>query len=124
MKNILITGTSSGIGLELLKVFLKENYRVFPLVRNAVSAKIINISSRRGSITDTASGQYRVLYPYQIAKSAQNMLTACLNQELEKEGILTSPFTDTKLRFIVHNGISEKDIDEIVQLVDKVISRR
>ncbi|HAN17731.1 MAG: hypothetical protein A2X13_08255 [Bacteroidetes bacterium GWC2_33_15] len=173
MKTVLITGTSRGLGLELLKVFLENNWTVFALSRNTKSFEnetekfpttcipvkgdvtddstiqeiqnalksrtkqldvlinnagnvkkcfginhvtsndldehfqvhvsgvfrvikaclpylhqsdspfIINISSRKGSINKVNSGAYRILLPYQIAKCAQNMLTACLNQELK-----------------------------------------
>ena len=33
-KNIIITGTSSGIGFELVKIFSKDNNRVLALSRN------------------------------------------------------------------------------------------
>ncbi len=55
----------------------------------------MNVSSRWGSITRTVSGKGGGIYFYQIAKSAQNMLTACLNQELKPRGIMV---------FAVHPG--------------------
>lgn len=39
MKNIVITGTSSGIGLELLKIYLKKKYKVLSLSRSPISIK-------------------------------------------------------------------------------------
>ena len=171
MRTVLITGTSRGLGLELLKVFLNKGWFVFALARNiddfsevrekypdtcfpikgdithenimqritsAIKSKngsldvlinnagnadkcfglenvtpkhledhfkvhvsgtfrviktcipflqkannpfIVNISSRKGSINKINSGAYRILFPYQIAKAAQNMLTACLNPD-------------------------------------------
>ena len=34
MKNVIITGTSRGIGLELLKIFSNNNFNVLSLTRN------------------------------------------------------------------------------------------
>lgn len=191
MKTVLITGTSKGFGLELLKVFLENDWTVFALARNIesfshitdkypescypiqgditddtlskkicakVKAKtdsldllinnagnaikcfgienvtpeiledhfkvhvsgtfrvikaclpfleksnnplIINISSRKGSINKINSGAYRILFPYQIAKAAQNMLTACLNQELRETKIKT---------YAIHPGNLKTDV--------------
>lgn len=58
-----------------------------PFLRKASKPMVVNISSRFGSITRMAGGEFRGIYAYSVAKSAQNMLTACLDQELRKEGI-------------------------------------
>ena len=39
MKNIIITGTSSGIGLELVKIYSKSGYKVISLSRSDLPAK-------------------------------------------------------------------------------------
>ena len=39
MKNIVITGTSSGIGLELVKIYSKKKYKVLSLSRSSISIK-------------------------------------------------------------------------------------
>ena len=39
MKNIIITGTSSGIGLELVKIYSKRGYKVISLSRSDLPAK-------------------------------------------------------------------------------------
>jgi len=191
MNTAFITGTSKGLGFELLKVFLENGWKVFALARNADNIKdlleqfsetcfpvigdvtddsvvddilrllqsntkkidllinnagnavkcfgfdnvtpelldehfkvhvsgafriikacmtflqksenpvIINISSRKGSIHKINSGAYRILFPYQIAKAAQNMLTACLNQE----------FKDSKIKtYAIHPGNLKTDV--------------
>jgi NAD(P)-dependent dehydrogenase (short-subunit alcohol dehydrogenase family) len=177
MKSVLITGTSKGLGYELLKVFLEKGWTVFALARNtksfseliekhsercfpiecditeeqcgrkieetirtngasldlvinnagnaekcfglenvnpsdlddhfkvhvsgtfrviksalpflnqSVNPLIVNVSSRKGSIHKINTGEYRILIPYQVAKCAQNMLTACLNQELKESNV-------------------------------------
>ena len=42
MKNVIITGTSSGIGLELVKIFSKEDFKVISLSRSDLSIKPLN----------------------------------------------------------------------------------
>ena len=39
MKNIIITGTSSGIGLELVKIYSKNGYNVISLSRSDLPVK-------------------------------------------------------------------------------------
>ena len=39
MKNIVITGTSSGIGLELVKIYTKKKYKVLSLSRSTIKIK-------------------------------------------------------------------------------------
>ena len=39
MKNIIITGTSSGIGLELVKIYSKSGYKVISLSRSDLPTK-------------------------------------------------------------------------------------
>ena len=43
MKNVIITGTSSGIGLELVKIFSKEDFNVISLSRSDLSFKPLMI---------------------------------------------------------------------------------
>lgn len=58
-----------------------------PFLKKAARPTVVNISSRFGSIARTVSGEFRGVYSYSIAKCAQNMLTACLDHELQGEGI-------------------------------------
>jgi len=75
------------------KVHVSGAFRVakacLPYLKKVEQGCIINVSSRKGSINRINSGIYRILMPYQVAKCAQNMLTACLNQELKETNILT-----------------------------------
>jgi len=45
MKNIIITGTSRGIGFELAQLFAKNNYQVLALSRNEKPLKSLNIKN-------------------------------------------------------------------------------
>jgi NAD(P)-dependent dehydrogenase (short-subunit alcohol dehydrogenase family) len=58
-----------------------------PFLRRAPAPLVVNITSRWGSIGRTVAGEFRGIYSYQIAKCAQNMLTACLDHELRASGI-------------------------------------
>ena len=43
MKNVIITGTSKGIGFELVKIFAKNNYHVLALSRNIKPVQDLNL---------------------------------------------------------------------------------
>lgn len=53
-------------------------------------AHIVNISSRLGSVSRTASGEFAgkgFSYSYRVAKAALNMLSACIAEEFAPRGI-------------------------------------
>jgi len=59
-------------------------------LKKSNDACIINITSRLGSLSKMASGEFinhKVSYSYRIAKAAQNMLSICLANELNDQNI-------------------------------------
>ena len=76
---------------ELVRVHCVGAFRAtraaLPFLRLAPRPAVVNITSRFGSIARTVAGDFRGIYSYAIAKSALNMLTACLDRELRAEGI-------------------------------------
>lgn len=63
--------------------------------------RVVNVSSRLGSLQMTANHEFAHLqtsYSYRIAKAAQNMLTICLNQELQPKGISVYAIHPGKLK--------------------------
>ena len=63
---------------------------VMPKLQKSLNPMIINVSSRLGSMTRNAAAEFKgkpFSYSYRIAKAAQNMLTLCLLQEFEEQGI-------------------------------------
>jgi NAD(P)-dependent dehydrogenase (short-subunit alcohol dehydrogenase family) len=58
-----------------------------PYLAKAKRPVVVNISSRFGSISRVLRGKGTTIYSYPVAKCAQNMLTACLDQELKDRGI-------------------------------------
>jgi len=69
-----------------------------PFLRKSNRALVVNVTSRWGSIGRTAAGNFRGIYSYQLAKCAQNMLSACLDQEFRKEGIRVFPVHPGQLK--------------------------
>lgn len=66
---------------------LQVSKAALPYLRKSDNPRIINISSRWGSISMTASGIGGRIYSYNMAKSAQNMLTVMMHQEFKPENI-------------------------------------
>jgi NAD(P)-dependent dehydrogenase (short-subunit alcohol dehydrogenase family) len=61
-----------------------------PSLKRSKHGLVLNISSRRGSLTMQAGGLAKgsgCSYSYRISKAAQNMLTLCLADDLEDDGI-------------------------------------
>ena len=50
-----------------------------------------------------------IIYSYKIAKAAQNMLTACLNQDLKKDGIKVFGIHPGRLKTTV--AAADADVD-------------
>lgn len=94
-----------------------------PFLRKAGRPVVVNLTSRWGSISRTAAGQFRGIYSYQIAKCAQNMLTACLDHELRGEGIRVVPMHPGKLK--TESGAADADTpprEAAVRLADWIQS--
>lgn len=79
---------------ELLNVHCLGVLRVvqaaMAFLQNGDNPRIINVSSRLGSLSKMASAEFRdrtFTYSYRVAKAAQNMLTVCMDQELSAKGI-------------------------------------
>jgi NAD(P)-dependent dehydrogenase (short-subunit alcohol dehydrogenase family) len=70
-------------------------------LRKSSNPRIINLSSRLGSLSKMSSGEFakgKFSYSYRIAKAAQNMLTLCLDQELEDIPIFVAAIHPGKLQ--------------------------
>jgi NAD(P)-dependent dehydrogenase (short-subunit alcohol dehydrogenase family) len=80
-----------------------------PWLRRAPRPTVVNITSRFGSISRTAAGEFRGLYSYHIAKAAQNMLTACLDVELRGQGIRIFAVHPGRLRTAVAAADADTD---------------
>ncbi len=82
-----------------------------PWLRRAARPLVVNVTSRFGSIGRTAAGEFRGIYSYHVAKAAQNMLTACLDQELRGEGVRVFAVHPGRLRTSV--GATDADTEPV-----------
>jgi NAD(P)-dependent dehydrogenase (short-subunit alcohol dehydrogenase family) len=80
-----------------------------PFLRAAPKPTVVNVTSRFGSVAGALAGGFRGIYSYSIAKCAQNMLTACLDQELRREGIRVFAVHPGRLRTSI--GAADADTD-------------
>jgi NAD(P)-dependent dehydrogenase (short-subunit alcohol dehydrogenase family) len=80
---------------------LRATRVALPFLQRSQRALVVNITSRLGSISRTASGEFsgnQYSYSYRVAKAAQNMLTLCLSQELRHDGISVCAVHPGRLR--------------------------
>lgn len=101
VNNAGIPGWSHGLAAtevkEVERLFDTHALGCLRITRAAISdllttkdAHIVNISSRLGSLSRTASGEFAgkgFSYSYRLAKAALNMLSACIAEEFASHGI-------------------------------------
>ena len=80
---------------------LRCTLAVLPYLTKAKRPVVVNISSRFGSISRVLRGKWTNIFSYPIAKCAQNMLSACSDQELKDQGIRV---------FAVHPGRLQTEV--------------
>jgi NAD(P)-dependent dehydrogenase (short-subunit alcohol dehydrogenase family) len=83
-----------------------------PFLLNSSNPRIINVSSRLGSLSKMASGEFKdrqFSYSYRIAKAAQNMLSICLHNELNSKGVHVSAVHPGRLK--TDSGSSDADME-------------
>ena len=91
-KNIVITGTSSGIGLELAKFFIKSNHHVLAISRNNSDLRSLNLNGLYAVDFDiTNSERYDSLNKY--LSNFKNVDVLINNAGL----LINKPFEDTSL---------------------------
>ncbi|SFC56017.1 Short-chain dehydrogenase [Zunongwangia mangrovi] len=94
MKNVVITGTSRGIGFELVKLFAEENYNVLALSRNdapVAKLKFDNISSFSFDLGQEADLK-------KASEFVQNEWNGKVDILIHNAGaFLNKPFEETKL---------------------------
>ncbi len=93
-----------------------------PFLRNAPRPTVVDVTSRWGSIAGALTGRAGV-YAYQIAKAAQNMLSACLDHELRPQGVRV--FAVHPGRLLTGSAASDADVrprDAAVRFADWVVS--
>lgn len=116
MKNVIITGTSRGIGFELAQQFASAGHRVLGLSRNAEPLTQLNLKSVEGMACDLASPK------------ATNLVKAALSQWdsvdilIHNAGFLVNkPFLETTLEDF--NKTYEVNVFALAQLTQIVLPK-
>jgi len=106
-------------------------FRVFqallPKLRESNSPKVINITSRLGSISQHLAGEFEgrdFSYPYRIAKCAQNMLTVCMAGDRSLADIIVAAVNPGLLRTESGSSDAEHTSEDaahrIIQLIETI----
>lgn len=69
---------------------IRSTQATLDFLKKSKKPKIVNITSRLGSLSAVASGEFEdrnFSYSYRIAKASQNMLSICLKEELKSYNI-------------------------------------
>ena len=91
MKNIVVTGTSRGIGLELVKLYYQANYNVLALSRNTNILKKLQLKNVTTIAFDlTEESDYKKVSEYISRK--WNQVDVLINNA---GALLNKPFSDT-----------------------------
>ncbi|WP_187265459.1 SDR family NAD(P)-dependent oxidoreductase [Reinekea thalattae] len=88
------------------------------------SGMVVNISSRRGSLTMQANGAAKnsgCSYSYRISKAAQNMLTLCLADDLEDDGIRVAAIHPGRLLTDMASKDAHMTAQKSAQLISQLI---
>ena len=114
MKNVVITGSSRGIGFELVKLFNKNNYNVIALSRNTSSVSKLNLNNVSTFSTDLSDS------------SSINKTVKFINNKFSSVDILINnagklinkPFVETtKQDFISVYNVNVFGLAELVRLL-------
>ena len=114
MKNVIITGSSRGIGFELVNLFNKDNYNVIALSRNASSISKLNLNNVSAFSTDLSDS------------SSINKAVKFINNKFSSVDILINnagklinkPFVETTTQdFISVYSVNVFGVAELVRLL-------
>jgi len=115
MKNIIITGTSRGIGLEMVKLFSKLGHRVLALSRNAEPVDSLNLKNVESLAFDiTAEKDLHTLSEY-LSKDWKRVDVLINNAG----AILNKPFADSTLSEF--KKVYDTNVFGVVGIIQKVL---
>lgn len=119
---------------QIMSVFETNCLGVFSTVKGAFESlkksdggMVINISSRRGSLSMQASGAAKnsgCSYSYRISKAAQNMLTLCMADDLEKHCIDVAAIHPGRLLTKMASKDAHMTPEKSAELISELIINR
>jgi len=112
-KNIIITGTSSGIGFELVKIFSKKNHRVLALSRNNSKLRDLNLEGVHA--VDFNLNDHDYFEINQFIKSVKKIDVLINNAGY----LVNKPFSQTTLEDF--NLVYSTNIISVAMLIKKTI---
>ena len=112
-KNIIITGTSSGIGFELVKIFSKKNHRVLALSRNNSKLRDLNLEGVHA--VDFNLNDYDYFEINQFIKSVKKIDVLINNAGY----LVNKPFSQTSLEDF--NLVYSTNIISVAMLIKNTI---
>lgn len=112
-KNIIITGTSSGIGFELVKIFSKKNHRVLALSRNNSKLRDLNLEGVHA--VDFNLNDYDYFEINQFIKSVKKIDVLINNAGY----LVNKPFSQTTLEDF--NLVYSTNIISVAMLIKNTI---
>lgn len=90
---------------------------LLPLLRESSAAKVVHISSRMGSISETSGGSFA----YRMSKAALNMAARCMSVELKERRIISVALSPGWVQTDMGGGGAPTPVEESVQGMLRVI---
>ena len=114
MKNVIITGSSRGIGFELVNLFNQNNYNVIALSRNTSSISKLNLNNVTTCSTDL-SNSISINKAVSFIKNKFNSVDILINNAGK---LINKPFIETtKEDFISVYSVNVFGVAELVRLL-------
>jgi len=114
MKNVIITGSSRGIGFELVNLFNQNNYNVIALSRNSSSISKLNLNNVTTCSTDLSDSN-SINKAVSFIKNKFNSVDILINNAGK---LINKPFIETtKEDFISVYSVNVFGVAELVRLL-------
>jgi len=114
MKNVIITGSSRGIGFELVNLFNQNNYNVIALSRNTSSISKLNLNNVTTCSTDLSNSN-SINKAVSFIKNKFNSVDILINNAGK---LINKPFIETtKEDFISVYSVNVFGVAELVRLL-------
>ncbi len=115
MKNVIITGTSRGIGLEMVSVFAKAGHKILALSRNAEPVRELKHNNTY-SLSCDITNENDLIKVSEYVASEMNKVDILINNA----GVLINkPFEDFSIREF--EGVYKTNVYGVVGLIQKIL---